>query len=135
MLTYCVSRRYWRKIVASSTQSRETCFQVPHRQTPCLLATRFKSISCADIPGEAAGNNLVTIMSSLERIIVFGVQLTQLNCNLARLLHWLLIKEKGSKIFWDLIPINENIFPNDENMFSVMGMNNLLLLLHSIEVD
>lgn len=135
MLTYCVSRRYWRKIVASSTQSRETCFQVPHRHTPCLLATRFKSISCADIPGEAAGDNLVTIMSSLERIIVFAVQLAQLNCILARLLHRLLIKEKKSIKYWDLIPITENIFPNNENIFSVMGMNNPLLLLHSIEVD
>jgi len=135
MPTYCVSRRYWRKIVANSTQSRETCFQVPHRHTLCLLATRFKSISCADIPGEAAGDNLVTIMSSLERIIVFAIQLIQINCILARLLHRLMIKEKKSNVFWDLIPIIENIFPNNENTFSVMGVNNLLLLLHSIEVD
>ena len=135
MPTYCVSRRYWRKIVANSTQSRETCFQVPHRHTLCLLATRFKFISSADIPGEAAGDNLVTIMSSLERIIVFAVQLTQLNCILARLLHRLMIKVKKSNVFWDLIPIIENKSPLFGNIFSIMGINNLLLLLHSIEED
>jgi len=74
-------------------------------------------------------------MSSLERIIVFAIQLIQINCILARLLHRLMIKEKKSNVFWDLIPIIENIFPNNENTFSVMGVNNLLLLLHSIEVD
>lgn len=97
MLTYCVSRRYWRKIVARSTQSRETCFQVPRRHTLCLLAARFKSISCADIPGETAGDNLVTIMSSLERIIVFAVQLTQLDCMLARLKLKFLVPRNANK--------------------------------------
>ena len=135
MLTYCVSRRFWRKIVASSTQSRETCFQVPHRHTLCLLAPGFKSISCADISVEVAGYSLVTIMSSLERIIVFGVQLTQLNCILARLLHRLKVKVKKSKVTWDIIPIIENIFPNNENVFSITGTNNLPYLLHSIEED
>jgi hypothetical protein len=72
-------------------------------------------------------------MSSLERIIVFAVQLTQLDCMLARLLHRIMIKEKKINEFWDLIPIIENIFPNNGNAFSVTGMNNLLLLLHSTE--
>jgi hypothetical protein len=90
---------------------------------------------CAGISGEAAGYNLVTIMSRLERIIVCAVQLTQLNCFLARILLRFKVKEKKSKVTWDIIPIIENIFPNNENNFSITGMNKLLYLLHSVEED
>ena len=97
-----------------------------------MLATRFEAISRADILDEATGGSLVIIMISLGQIIVFAVQLTQFNCILARLLHRLMIKEKKSNVFWDLIPIIENIFPINGNAFSITG-NNLLLLLHSTE--
>jgi len=97
------------------------------------FGNRIKTIPCVDIPGEAAGDNLVTIMINLGRIIVFAVQLTWANCILAHLLHHLLQREGQSNIFWDLNTGTGNIFPKNKNIFPVMGINYLILLLHGIK--
>ena len=103
--------------------------------TICVAITSSPRSWISWCPPVSMNRKMLTCCLSRRNWRKIAVQLTQLNCILAHLLHQVLQKEKKSNSIWDLNPISENIFPDNENLFSIMGTNGLLLLLYNIEVD